>query len=360
MKLFQQTNHSDNLKRIFAEYFVSKLFSDVTICCGGKTFQAHKLRLCMASRYFKNIFQHDSADHSIVYLQDVTPKELALVLEYCYKGEVSLSKNNLQGFLEAAATLQIESLFSEEATDVSIISDTSEEVIINEISTNNNSADATFIENPNGQSKNINPSSSHFLVNPTQPSNILESPPSSIRNSQNEPADESPPSTPESFVFNLRTSLPLDPKSQQSVVILSPSQEVLEISSEEIAGEIKEINQASEDITQIEEDLTNHDINSSDSDESEIVIKKRRIETITKEPTNKQLQVVLERVNLNQNNKDSSVVESTKFSEKYYTTKVIDLRDVPENKKQSYCHLCRRCVRPLYITRHRMRHRMLD
>ena len=61
--------------------------TDVTLSCGKKEFSAHKLVLSICSQYFYELFkpkQNRPANQAaIVYLKDVSPSHMELLLNSC-------------------------------------------------------------------------------------------------------------------------------------------------------------------------------------------------------------------------------------------------------------------------------------
>ena len=65
-------------------------YTDVTLSAGSKFFSAHKLVLSICSPYFRQLFKRLGNEKSVIYLKDVDPKHLELLLEYMYKGEIKV------------------------------------------------------------------------------------------------------------------------------------------------------------------------------------------------------------------------------------------------------------------------------
>ena len=68
----------------------SEEYTDVTLAAGSKFFQAHKLVLSICSPYFRQLFKRLGRDRPVIYLKDVEPKHLDLLLQYMYKGEIKV------------------------------------------------------------------------------------------------------------------------------------------------------------------------------------------------------------------------------------------------------------------------------
>ncbi|CAB0007574.1 unnamed protein product, partial [Nesidiocoris tenuis] len=111
---------------------------DVTLCCEGYKFRAHKVILSACSPYFRNVFkvihftficlhvgpnitdiiklklllsqQENPCEHPVVILKDVLPEDVEALLSYVYQGIVYVSEVKLTSFLQTAELLQIKGL----------------------------------------------------------------------------------------------------------------------------------------------------------------------------------------------------------------------------------------------------------
>jgi len=88
--------------------------TDVTLSCGDREFSAHKLVLSVCSEYFAGLFRSRSrsVDHraAIVYLKDVDPRHMELLLSYMYRGEINVQEQELMDLMATAKSLQIKGL----------------------------------------------------------------------------------------------------------------------------------------------------------------------------------------------------------------------------------------------------------
>ena len=65
-------------------------YTDVLLAAGSKFFQAHKMVLSICSPYFRQLFKRLGKERAVIYLKDVDPKHLELLLQYMYKGEIKV------------------------------------------------------------------------------------------------------------------------------------------------------------------------------------------------------------------------------------------------------------------------------
>ena len=76
---------------------------------------AHKLVLSACSQYFKNIFKNNSKhSHPLLCLEGISSKQLSMIMDYVYNGEVQIFQEDLDQFLGVACRLKIEGLLGNE------------------------------------------------------------------------------------------------------------------------------------------------------------------------------------------------------------------------------------------------------
>lgn len=87
-----------------------ELFIDVTLACGGKLYPAHKFVLSTCSEYFREMFTKTPSKHPIVFLKDVTGRDLEALLDFMYRGEVNVPQTHLSSLIRTAEGLQVKGL----------------------------------------------------------------------------------------------------------------------------------------------------------------------------------------------------------------------------------------------------------
>ena len=85
-------------------------FVDVTLACDGLQLKAHKMVLSACSPYFQSMLYGTPDRHPIVFLRDVRYHEMKALLEFMYRGEVSVDQDNLTSLLKVAEGLKIKGL----------------------------------------------------------------------------------------------------------------------------------------------------------------------------------------------------------------------------------------------------------
>ncbi len=95
-------------------------FSDVTLVAGDHQVRAHRVVLSSCSPLFRRILarQAEAAGalaalaHPVIFLRGVSAGDLERVLDFMYRGEVSVAHDDLDSFLAAAEELQVKGLTS--------------------------------------------------------------------------------------------------------------------------------------------------------------------------------------------------------------------------------------------------------
>merc|ERR1712013_619999 len=102
-----------------AELCEDEEYTDVTLAAGTKFFQAHKLVLSICSPYFRQLFKHLGKDKTVIFLKDVDPGHLDLLLQYMYQGEIKVQETELVKVLSTAQALDIRGLSEKTGFDKS-------------------------------------------------------------------------------------------------------------------------------------------------------------------------------------------------------------------------------------------------
>jgi hypothetical protein len=103
-------NHQHNLLSVFEDLLNHEAFVDVTLACDGLQLKAHKIVLSACSPYFQSMLYNTPDRHPIVFLRDVRYHEMKALLEFMYRGEVSVDQENLSSLLKVAESLKIKGL----------------------------------------------------------------------------------------------------------------------------------------------------------------------------------------------------------------------------------------------------------
>lgn len=113
-------NHQSNLLSVFDQLLHDESFVDVTLAVEGQLLRAHKMVLSACSPYFQALFVNHPDKHPIVILKDVPYTDMKCLLDFMYRGEVSVDQDRLTAFLRVAESLRIKGLteVNEEKCDI--------------------------------------------------------------------------------------------------------------------------------------------------------------------------------------------------------------------------------------------------
>uniref|UniRef100_A0A1I8QD33 BTB domain-containing protein n=2 Tax=Stomoxys calcitrans TaxID=35570 RepID=A0A1I8QD33_STOCA len=103
-------NHQSNLLSVFDQLLHAETFTDVTLAVDGQYLKAHKMVLSACSPYFNALFINHPEKHPIVILKDVPYADMKSLLDFMYRGEVSVDQERLTAFLRVAESLRIKGL----------------------------------------------------------------------------------------------------------------------------------------------------------------------------------------------------------------------------------------------------------
>ena len=108
-------NYQSTLSHGFEQLLVNESLVDVTLTTDqGQSVKCHKVVLSACSPYFQKLFLDNPCQHPIVILRDVDFMDLKSVIDYMYRGEVSVSQNQLTSILKAADLLKVRGLNDQE------------------------------------------------------------------------------------------------------------------------------------------------------------------------------------------------------------------------------------------------------
>ena len=110
-----------NISRSLSKLRQEEDFFDVTLVSDDHVhISSHKLILSSSSEFFKTILSKSSHPNPMIYLTGVNSKELDVVMDYIYNGEVQIFQEDLKKFLQIARILKIEGLISDHPPDENV------------------------------------------------------------------------------------------------------------------------------------------------------------------------------------------------------------------------------------------------
>ncbi|XP_006010136.1 zinc finger and BTB domain-containing protein 46 isoform X2 [Latimeria chalumnae] len=136
------TSHYRHLLRELNEQRQHGILCDVCIIVEGKIFKAHKNVLLGSSRYFKTLYcqvQKTSDQATVTHLDIVTAQGFKAIIDFMYSAHLALTSKNVIEVMSAASYLQMTDIvqachnFIKAALDISIKSETVDEIVEYEI-----------------------------------------------------------------------------------------------------------------------------------------------------------------------------------------------------------------------------------
>ena len=106
--------YPDYLREIMQEMMTSEAFADVTMVTDDKRIiKAHRSILSTCSPVFKEIFQMEASQHSVIYLSGIQYSEMESIMQFLYLGEARFREDRVNELLSVSKNLEIEGLSSE-------------------------------------------------------------------------------------------------------------------------------------------------------------------------------------------------------------------------------------------------------
>jgi len=99
-----------NLCTSSAELRAAGAFADLTIVAEGRHVAAHRFVLASCSGLFAELLGRGGHPHPLVYLRGVRHRHLAALLDFMYRGEVTVEQEALPAFLKTAEELRVKGL----------------------------------------------------------------------------------------------------------------------------------------------------------------------------------------------------------------------------------------------------------
>lgn len=103
-------NHQAHLLRSFESLMQTETLVDVTLVCAERRVRAHKVLLGACSPFFRRIFNENPCKHPVIVLKDFQGWEVQAVVDFMYRGEVSVAQEQLGTVIRAGESLQVRGL----------------------------------------------------------------------------------------------------------------------------------------------------------------------------------------------------------------------------------------------------------
>jgi len=99
-----------NIIGAFKDLRKEKDFYDVTLVCGEKQVQAHRVVLAACSPTFREMIRSSPHHHPVLYMRGIRHTDLVAMLDFMYHGEVMIATEELETFLATAQDLSVRGL----------------------------------------------------------------------------------------------------------------------------------------------------------------------------------------------------------------------------------------------------------
>ena len=110
-------HHDAKLSETFCKAWQEKLFLDVTLACGDRTIGAHKLILAACSPLLESLLFNQSTtttlhqhQHPLLFFNDIHYDEMLALVEFMYRGYLTVTQQTFPRIFRAAHILQIRGL----------------------------------------------------------------------------------------------------------------------------------------------------------------------------------------------------------------------------------------------------------
>ncbi|KAF5306270.1 hypothetical protein FQA39_LY08968 [Lamprigera yunnana] len=107
-------NHQNHILSAFDALLQAETLVDVTLVCAETSVRAHKVVLSACSPFFQRIFSENPCKHPVIVLKDFSGWEVQAIVDFMYKGEISVGQEQLQNLIKAAESLQVRGLANQE------------------------------------------------------------------------------------------------------------------------------------------------------------------------------------------------------------------------------------------------------
>lgn len=100
------------LSAIFEDMYMNERLVDVTLSCCDGQIQAHKLVLAACSPYFSGLFDKlaNPFHYPVIVIKDLQLADLRLIVDFMYRGQLTVSQEKLMSLIKSAEGLQINGL----------------------------------------------------------------------------------------------------------------------------------------------------------------------------------------------------------------------------------------------------------
>ncbi|KAG5669504.1 hypothetical protein PVAND_017391 [Polypedilum vanderplanki] len=118
-------NHQSHILESFDALLQQNSLVDVTLVCADRSLRAHKVVLSACSPFFEKVFNDTPCKHPTIVLKDFKGWLVQAIVDFMYRGEISVQQERLSQLIQAAESLQIRGLVT--AVPIAIASEVCEQ-----------------------------------------------------------------------------------------------------------------------------------------------------------------------------------------------------------------------------------------
>ncbi|XP_057378415.1 longitudinals lacking protein, isoforms A/B/D/L-like isoform X3 [Daphnia carinata] len=107
-------NHHNTLISVLDSLLMKERLVDVTLAAEGQFINVHRIVLFACSQYFEELLSQLPDKQAVIFLKDVEFADLKALVDYMYRGEVNVSQDRLEIFLQTADSLKIKGLVDQQ------------------------------------------------------------------------------------------------------------------------------------------------------------------------------------------------------------------------------------------------------
>ncbi|ALC42821.1 CG16778 [Drosophila busckii] len=100
----------NHILRAFDALLQTKTLVDVTLVCAETSIRAHKMVLSACSPFFQRVFAETPCKHPVIVLKDFRGWVVQAIVDFMYRGEISVPQQRLQTLIQAGESLQVRGL----------------------------------------------------------------------------------------------------------------------------------------------------------------------------------------------------------------------------------------------------------
>lgn len=109
-------NHQSHILRAFDALLQTNSLVDVTLVCAERSIRAHKVVLSACSPFFQRVFNDTPCKHPVIVLKDFRGWLVQAIVDFMYRGEISVPQERLQQLIQAGESLQVRGLIDHSLT----------------------------------------------------------------------------------------------------------------------------------------------------------------------------------------------------------------------------------------------------